>query len=132
MCIQETIMPHNVCVLIYTLSTFFVCADINECALATDACNQNCHNTAGGYTCSCNTGYILNSDRRTCRGLSLPCTSIKLMHITATIADIDECSSSSTNGCQDICVNNLGSYTCQCRTGYSLNADGRMCTGVMA
>ena len=31
-------------------------ADIDECA-AKDACDHHCHNTPGGYNCSCRTGY---------------------------------------------------------------------------
>lgn len=44
-------------------------------------------------------------------------------------ADDNECSSGSTNSCQHNCNNILGSYTCQCNTGYRLNIDGRTCTG---
>uniref|UniRef100_A0A8C5F4L1 Matrilin-3 n=1 Tax=Gadus morhua TaxID=8049 RepID=A0A8C5F4L1_GADMO len=32
------------------------------------------------------------------------------------------------NNCQHICVNNGNSYTCQCRTGFVLNADQRTCS----
>ena len=49
--------------------------------------------------------------------------------ITHILPDINECSSSSTNNCQHTCVNTLGSYTCRCRAGYTLNSNGRTCTG---
>ena len=42
--------------------------DIDECSLGTDRCSQSCTNTIGSYTCSCNTGYTLNSDGYTCDG----------------------------------------------------------------
>ena len=42
--------------------------DIDECSLGTDSCSQSCTNTIGSYTCSCNTGYTLNSDGYTCDG----------------------------------------------------------------
>ena len=45
-------------------------------------------------------------------------------------ADNDECSSDATNDCHHICVNTPGSYICQCRLGYRLNADGRTCSGM--
>ena len=45
-------------------------------------------------------------------------------------ADINECSSSSLNNCQQLCVNTVGSYSCQCRPGYRLNSDGRTCVGM--
>lgn len=41
---------------------------MNECTLQTDMCSHNCHNTEGSYTCSCRTGYMLNSDGFTCDG----------------------------------------------------------------
>ena len=42
--------------------------DNNECVMGTDTCEQNCHDTVGNYTCSCNGGYTLNSDGRSCDG----------------------------------------------------------------
>ena len=43
-------------------------ADINECTEGSASCPQMCTNTIGGYICSCNTGYRLASDGRTCNG----------------------------------------------------------------
>jgi len=43
---------------------------VDECQAQLDACDQNCHNTVGSYTCSCNSGYILDSDRVSCDGTS--------------------------------------------------------------
>ena len=45
------------------------------------------------------------------------------------IADQNECNSNATNGCQQVCANTLGSYTCECIRGYRLNDDGMSCTG---
>ena len=42
--------------------------DIDECALNTSGCNQNCTNTIGSYLCSCYTGYQLEKDNETCIG----------------------------------------------------------------
>lgn len=42
--------------------------DIDECSEDSDGCEQNCANTVGSYTCSCNTGYNLASDGRSCTG----------------------------------------------------------------
>ncbi len=42
--------------------------DVDECALGTDQCAQDCTNTVGSYTCNCRTGYRLNPDGRRCDG----------------------------------------------------------------
>ena len=46
------------------LSTIFV--DIDECAGDIDDCDQICTNTNGSFQCSCNSGYSLSSDERSC------------------------------------------------------------------
>ena len=43
-------------------------------------------------------------------------------------SDIDECAESS-NLCAQSCSNTIGSYTCSCNAGYTLNAGGRGCDG---
>ena len=36
-------------------------ADVNECeSVALNTCEQVCTNTDGGFTCSCNSGYVVN------------------------------------------------------------------------
>ena len=37
----------------------FACGDIDDC-------NQKCTNTNGSFQCSCNNGYSLSSDERSC------------------------------------------------------------------
>eukprot|EP00731_Ephydatia_muelleri_P037516 Em0494g1a len=96
---------------VYTGSKMFSCyPDTNECATNNGNCAQTCINSIGTYTCSCNIGYTLNADGRTC-------------------ADINECSTNS-GGCAQGCINTVGSYYCSCNAGYSLNADGRTCSDV--
>ena len=55
------------------LVTFFGLSpiDVDECTKKTHECsNKNgCRNTQGSYTCTCETGYYLDSDQRTCKGL---------------------------------------------------------------
>ena len=41
--------------------------------------------------------------------------------------DIDECSTNG-HGCEDVCINSEGSYSCDCSDGYALNEDGRTCS----
>jgi len=43
-----------------------ILTDIDECALKTDECEQECENVIGRYNCHCFTGFTLNQDRRTC------------------------------------------------------------------
>ena len=44
------------------------------------------------------------------------------------LADVNECLGF-THGCHHFCENNIGSFTCSCRTGYTLDADGKQCHG---
>ena len=44
--------------------------DVNECL--SSPCGQTCTNTAGSYQCSCNDGYELDDDGRTCNGMPAP------------------------------------------------------------
>ena len=51
--------------------------DIDECSEGSDNCAQVCTNTAGSYTCSCNSGFTLAADGRSCTAnptISLPTT----------------------------------------------------------
>ncbi|CAG2069478.1 unnamed protein product, partial [Timema podura] len=41
-------------------------------------------------------------------------------------SDVDECSSES-HDCQQTCINTPGSYLCDCKKGFSLQADNRTC-----
>ena len=62
-------MPHSVVL----KNKMFSCliSDIDECRTGEHNCQQSCNNLPGTYNCSCNTGFILNSDSRTCRGRNL-------------------------------------------------------------
>ena len=45
--------------------------DIDECSEERDRCDQGCANTLGSYTCTCNSGYHLNSNGYTCNGMDV-------------------------------------------------------------
>ena len=51
-----------------------------------------------------------------------------ILRFIKSFTDYDECAGGDNN-CQQICTNTIGSYTCQCNTGFRLNDDGRNCTG---
>ena len=83
--------------------------DIDECAENTDGCDQGCTNTAGSFVCSCDSGFTLSSDGRTC------------------IED-NECTLG-TNNCEQLCFNTEGGFRCDCNQGFQLNADQATCSG---
>lgn len=103
-------------------------SDINECAEGTHQCAHACHNTNGSYTCSCRAGYALNSDGRDCDGTLVTSIAIENHWFVWCSLDINECVLG-TDMCAQICNNTIGSYTCQCRIGFTLNSDGRGCGG---
>ena len=43
-----------------------VIVDINECTEGLDDCEQRCSNTPGTFTCSCDSGFTLDVDGRSC------------------------------------------------------------------
>ena len=43
--------------------------------------------------------------------------------------DINECDLA-TDNCEHICINNNGSYTCECKSGFELSSDGIHCSGI--
>ena len=47
-------------------------SDVDECSADTDNCTQNCENTDGSFTCSCNDGYTTTDNGITCDGIILP------------------------------------------------------------
>ena len=42
--------------------------DVNECDENLDACQQQCVNSIGSYTCACGIGFTLDDNGRTCTG----------------------------------------------------------------
>ena len=58
-------------ILIYNVSCrFLLCdVDIDECEVGTSNCTQICRNKDGGFSCSCEGGYEIDSDNRTCKGI---------------------------------------------------------------
>ena len=54
--------------LLQCLSKQTIFADVNECNSTNGGCNHVCTNTIGTFLCSCNSGYELDADQRTCVG----------------------------------------------------------------
>ena len=72
--------------------------DVNECEANSGKgpCDHTCLNLNGSFACTCNPGYRLAPDGKSC-------------------VDIDECSS---NPCSQKCSNAPGTYSCACFAGY--------------
>lgn len=104
--------------------------------------NQLCVNTEGGFICECKPGFKSLDGGATCQG-----TAIILLHsmiiwipnnnkfcIDREVqksyffpADINECAEG-LSSCSQVCTNTVGSYTCSCHPGYTLDADSSTCT----
>lgn len=56
-----------------------------------------------------------------------PCDN--LTEVTFFPAEVDECSWPDRGGCEQRCMNTLGSYQCACDPGYELAADKKTCEG---
>ncbi|XP_078506526.1 complement C1r subcomponent-like [Lissotriton helveticus] len=54
-------------------SAYYTAVDIDECAFRNGRCSQFCHNYPGGFSCSCDVGYFLKEDNRTCEEQVVSC-----------------------------------------------------------
>ncbi|XP_070198602.1 fibrillin-1-like [Littorina saxatilis] len=88
------------------------CNDYDECDMANFGCQHRCVNTVGSAYCTCNAGFVLSRDRKTCN-------------------DVDECANGRKGRCHQVCVNTVGGYTCNCTAPYyTLNRNGYSCDDV--
>ncbi|XP_052806264.1 fibulin-1-like [Mya arenaria] len=56
-----------------TLKGTYTCScDDDECNDQTHLCDHNCTNEEGAYSCSCRTGYLLDTNNRTCSETTIP------------------------------------------------------------
>ncbi|XP_053408702.1 uncharacterized protein LOC123559399 isoform X2 [Mercenaria mercenaria] len=132
------------------------CIDVDECdpALNLNMCSENdtCVNFKGGYSCSCSPGFKLENDQRTCKACDSEhfgesCANECACGVGATRCDsktgcvceegwigekcsIDknECANFPCTGENEECTNTLGSYSCTCKKGYTL--DNNVCKDV--
>lgn len=96
------------------------------CDVDNGDCEHNCNYTNNGtdHECSCNEGYeIYNS--RFCRGMF---NKIFKMMYNCLFLDANECKDGEP--CGGTCVNTIGSYQCDCSSGYILDSDEYTCIGM--
>ncbi|CAG9812125.1 unnamed protein product [Chironomus riparius] len=108
-------------------------------------CDHSCIVMQDVQKCSCNKGYILQNDGKTCLldGSRIPpeeitkkrCQSGHFLNDFGDCQDIDECKIQN-NGCGDkaICRNVIGSYECIptdiCKAGYRYNDSSKSCEDI--
>ncbi|XP_078670139.1 uncharacterized protein LOC144910683 isoform X6 [Branchiostoma floridae x Branchiostoma belcheri] len=127
------------------------CEDVDECAPGNEELNRcsqkkNCQNTDGGHTCSCDIGYLLEDDLRTCticpdgkygvgcaeicgcnRGecnVTVGCVCPAGWKGDQCEADVNECDDGDMCRSNETCVNRIGSYECVCSTGFAADESG--------
>ncbi len=101
-------------------SYIFCCSDVDQCLTNNGGCAHTCTNELPGFTCSCRTGFTLDTDNKGCVGESR----LSGKYLIKFYSDIDECASSP---CGDVCVNTNGSFRCVCTSNTTLDTDGRSC-----
>uniref|UniRef100_A0AC34RPW2 EGF-like domain-containing protein n=1 Tax=Panagrolaimus sp. JU765 TaxID=591449 RepID=A0AC34RPW2_9BILA len=117
---------------------YTTCKDVDECKEGNNNCDKTnalCVNTPGGYDCQCKPGFF--GDGETCQDGSFKCECKPGYTVGEKgCEDINECLSPETNNCSkttgDVrlkCVNEPGSYSCVCPSGYAQVAKDK-CTDI--
>uniref|UniRef100_A0A663MDZ6 Signal peptide, CUB and EGF-like domain-containing protein 3 n=1 Tax=Athene cunicularia TaxID=194338 RepID=A0A663MDZ6_ATHCN len=104
-------------------------ADVDECVEGTDNCHIDaiCQNTPKSYKCICKSGYT--GDGKHCKGRGSPLPPPPELSDEEQfwqVGYLDECSEGN-GGCQQTCVNMMGSYECFCREGFFLSDNQHTC-----
>ncbi|XP_047739052.1 fibrillin-1 [Hyalella azteca] len=123
------------------------CRDVDECLSSPCGSNAHCRNIPGSYVCACDVGYIGSPPQTKCKapcegyncgphakcrpdGEEAMCVcdqgwSYNPADIAAGCQDVNECSTeygpSGQCGENALCVNSLGSFSCQCPPGFGGN-----------
>ena len=100
--------------------------DIVECDINNGGCDPNaqCTNTNGSFTCACVTGFT--GDGVSCMGKMLGCFMYFQNNVSS--SDVEECAVDNGGCVNAACTNTVGSFTCDCHTGYS-RVDEITCQG---
>ncbi|XP_051911234.1 fibulin-1-like [Hippocampus zosterae] len=108
--------PKNKCSDGFIRDLFGSCIDIDECVAPPNPCqpDHTCINTPGSYHCrrntiTCRRGYHLDANGTRCE-------------------DVDECQADICRG--HGCVNMVGTYRCNCNSGFVFNSIHRLCEDI--
>lgn len=113
----------------YRTILYLLCVDDNECAMSgLNSCAQDCVDIIGSFLCFCRSGYLLDSNAKTCSGTYIR-NKLAIQDLSLLYIDINECSVNN-GGCDHSCTNVPGSYSCSCNSGYTLNSNQHGCTGI--
>lgn len=77
------------------------CVKADPCTINNGGCQHICHFINESIICSCRKGFEMIND---------------------SCADINECGGA--HGCQQMCVNTIGGFRCECSRGYRFNKEG--------
>lgn len=128
----------------------FACNFPNACSSGNGSCDQLCTSTNGVASCSCTSGYVLAANAHSCVDvdecatgsancvLGAECMNVPGAYVCGACTagytdngiactDNDECASLN-GGCQQICVNSPGSYSCGCEAGFMLDSNALTCS----
>jgi hypothetical protein len=101
--------------------------DRNECLDSPCLSNGTCTNTEGSYVCNCTEGWtnhncdkglLKHNENSSSKSLAFKKDNDFLKFHWCIFADVDECTEYEPCQNNGTCVNNNGSYTCICTTGW--------------
>ena len=118
---------------------FLSTSDFDDCTERPEPpCEQICENVVRTFYCKCRTGYVVSGTN--CLGKTtsyITCefhrwtSNVRIHRILITLfflyehkhSDVDECADDADNDCvaNSDCMNTVGSYDCDCSTGYQGN-----------
>ena len=69
----------------------YIYIDINECDDKNGGCQHGCNNEIGSYHCTCNSGYVLDSDMQRCYGKYINVSESTDISFRGSILQLVEC-----------------------------------------
>jgi len=98
----------------------FFSASSSPCNSETEDCATDPNN--GSAICTCKLGYARNSTTGICTGMTSYQMKVTIDNSIDLYIDINECTTNA-DICDiqsSFCINNIGSYSCDCKSGYEV------------